>query len=182
RFVDVLHNVLVGAAISNERKKEQPEHVEGSHSCGDEANNPQQEKAVESLAENFIFAEKSGEGKNPRDGQRRDPKRSRGNRNLLPQAAHLANVLIAGHRVDHAARPKEQQRFEESMSHQVKDSGGEGAHTQGEEHVSELADGGVGENLLNVVLHERHGGCKNGGNRTDYGDDVQGERRKLVNG
>ena len=84
--------------------------------------------------------------------------------------------------MDHAARAKEQQRFEESMGHEVKDSGGEGAHTEGEKHVAELADGRISEDFLDVVLHERHGRRENGGDRADHCHGIHCKRGELVNG
>src|SRR5713101_10073917 len=126
----MMFNMLVGAAVAEECKKEQPEHVKSRHSRGDEADNPHQEKAVEGLAENFIFAEKSGERKNSGDRQGGDQHRCVGVLDLLVEAAHLANVLLSGHGVNHAACAEEQQGFEEGMGHQVKNSGGEGANAE----------------------------------------------------
>src|SRR5713226_10504225 len=79
RFVDMLLHMLVRAGVAEECKKEQPEHVKGGHSGGDETDNPQEEKGVECLAEDFIFAEKSGEGKNSCNRQGRNRERLRGN-------------------------------------------------------------------------------------------------------
>jgi hypothetical protein len=43
--------------------------------------------------------------------------------------------------VDHASGPQEQQRFEESMRHQVKNPGGIRRYAARQEHVSKLRDG-----------------------------------------
>jgi len=75
--------------------------------------------------------------------------------------------------VNHAAGAEEQERFEEGVSHEVKNSGGESSDSKGEEHVAELADGRIGKDFFDVILDERHGGGKNGSNRADYGYDVQ---------
>ena len=42
-----------------------------------------------------------------------------GQRDLLPQAAIIAHVLLVVHRVDDRAGPKEQQRLEERVREQV---------------------------------------------------------------
>src|SRR5260370_601889 len=172
--------MLVGATVTEEGKEKKAEHVERGETRSDEADNPQQEKAVEGLAENFIFAEKSGERKNSGDRQGGDQHRCVGVLDLLVEAAHLANVLLSGHGVNHASCAEEQERLEEGMGHQVKNSGGEGADAEGKKHVAELADGRIGQNFFDVVLYQRHGGGKNRGNRADYGYDVQGQGRELV--
>src|ERR1700686_2839537 len=64
RLVDMFLNMLVGAAVTEEGKEEKAEHVERREARGDEADDPQQEKAVEGPAKDFILAEEPGEGKN----------------------------------------------------------------------------------------------------------------------
>ena len=93
---------------------------------------------------------------------------------VFQQAAHFAQVLFAGERVDDAARAEEEQRFEERVRHQVKNTGGKRAYAQSQEHVAELADSGISENFLDVVLHKRNRCGENGGQRADDGDYVHG--------
>src|SRR5713226_6890344 len=69
---------------------------------------------------------------------------------------HSAPILLAGERVDHAAGTEEEERFEERVGHQVENSRRKGAHAEGEKHIAELADGGIGENSLDIVLHQAH--------------------------
>ncbi len=111
---------------------------------------------LEGRAENCVLAEKSSEGRNSGDGQRGDEKCSRGGGNFVPESAHLAHVLLAGHGVNHAAGAEEEERFEKCMRHQVENTSGECADAESEEHVAELADGGIGEDALDVILYERH--------------------------
>src|SRR6267154_3123710 len=182
RFVDMFLNMLVGATVTEESKEEQAEHVKRGQPGGDEADNPQQEKAVERATKNFIFAEKSGERKNSGDRQGGDQHSVVGVLDLLVEATHLADVLLSGHGVNHAAGAEEQERFEERMGHEVKNSRCERAHTEGQEHVTELADGGIGENFLDVVLDQGHGGGKDRGYGSYDRDHVHGDRRELIDG
>src|ERR1700676_3915575 len=114
-------DVLVSAAVTEERKEEHAEHIKRRQACGDEADNPKQKKAVEGPAEDFVFAEESGEGKNSGDRQGCDQHGVVRVLDLLVEAAHLADVLLSGHGVNDAAGAEEQKCFEEGMGHEVKD-------------------------------------------------------------
>ena len=92
------------------------------------------------------------------DGQRGSQHRGVGPGDALAQAAHVAHVLFAAHGVHHAAGAEEEQRLEKGVGHQVKDARAERAHAAAQEHVAELADGGIGQNLLDVGLHQGDGG------------------------
>ncbi len=82
--MNMMFNMRVGAAVAGKCQEKQSRHVKSGHARGDETDDPQEEKPVERLAENFILAEKSGERKNSRDRQGRDGKGFRGIRNLFP--------------------------------------------------------------------------------------------------
>ena len=99
-------------------------------------------------------------------------------REFLAQSAHVAHILLAVAGVDHAARAEEEQRFEERVRHQVPDAGGEGADADAEEHVAELRNRGVGENLLDIVLREADGGGEDGGGESDDGHGFHGDRAR----
>ncbi len=64
----------------------------------------------------------------------------------------LLHVLLVVHAVDHRAGAEEEQRLEEGVGDHVEQAGDVGAGPDGEEHVAELGDGGVGEHPLDVVL------------------------------
>ena len=63
------------------------------------------------------------------------------------------------------------------MGVEVEDSGAGGADTGGEEHVAELADGGVGEDAFYVGLGQGDAGGEEGGEGADDGDAAHGEGR-----
>src|SRR5260221_11062420 len=100
RFVDVFLDVLISTAITEEGKEEQTEHVESGQAGGDEADNPQQEKAVERATKNLIFAEKSGKRKKSGDCQSGDRHGVEGVLVLCVEAPHLWDVRSSGNWVE----------------------------------------------------------------------------------
>ena len=81
-------------------------------------------------------------------------------------------------RVDHRAGAEEQQRLEEGVGHQVEHRRGVGRDAGGEEHVAELRAGRIGDDALDVVLHQADRGGEDRGRGADDGDD--GERVRRV--
>ena len=55
--------------------------------------------------------------------------------------------------------PRKRQRLEERVGEEVEHRRGPRADAERHHHVAELADGGVREHLLDVVLHEREHGA-----------------------
>ncbi len=88
-------------------------------------------------------------------------------RQLGPQAAHLPHVLLVVHGVDHRAGAEEQQRLEEGVGEQVEHAGLVGADAAGDEHVAELRAGRIGDDALDVVLHQADGRREERGDRAD---------------
>ena len=62
----------------------------------------------------------------------------------------------------------------------MEDAGAEGGHAYAEHHVAQLAYGGIGEHLFDVVLRQADGGAEEGGGRSHRGDHGQGRGRKNV--
>ena len=98
---------------------------------------------------------------------------------LLAQAAHVAQVLLARERVDHAARAEEQQRLEERVGHQVVDARRKRAAAHAHEHVAELRNGGIGEDLLDIVLRQADGGGEEGRGDADHRDGRPSPRERA---
>ncbi|BCW92752.1 MAG: hypothetical protein KatS3mg007_0646 [Thermoanaerobaculum sp.] len=76
------------------------------------------------------------------------------------QAPHLAHVLLPTQSVNDAAGAQEQAGFEEGVGEDVKDGRRKGSGPRRQEHVPQLADGGVGQDLFDVVLRQANGGGK----------------------
>ena len=91
----------------------------------------------------------------------------------------MAHVLLASHRVNDGARSEEEQRFEESMRHEVKNARTESPDSASQKHVAELADRRVGENFLDVGLNEADCGSEESCSAADCGNDDQRGFRML---
>jgi hypothetical protein len=91
------------------------------------------------------------------------------------QAAHLADVLFAAQGMDHAAGAQEEQGLEEGMRGDVEHRRAIGPHAQGGEHVAQLAHGGIGQHLLDVVLEQADAGGEQRG-----GHPVQARRPAVI--
>ena len=86
------------------------------------------------------------------------------------EPAHLANILFSVAGVDDAAGPEKQQGLETRVRDQVEERGHPSANPQGQHHKAQLADGGVSQHFLDIVLRHRDGGCKECGGRAHPGD------------
>src|SRR3990172_1950733 len=96
-----------------------------------------------------------------------------------PERAAVAIMKVSPvfgmlHGVDDASRAQEQTGLEESVGHEMKDTGSESAYPAGKKHVAKLRHGGVGENSLDVVLHQTDGSGEDRGHRSHHRND--GER------
>ncbi len=98
-----------------------------------------------------------------------------GNGHVLAHTAHPADILVVVHAHDDRASPEEQQRFEESVRHQVEHRHRVGRGTQRHRHVAQLRQRGVGNHALDVVLDDAQDTHKQGRNRTDHQDEVQAQ-------
>jgi hypothetical protein len=71
--------------------------------------------------------------------------------------------------MDDRTGAKEQQRLEEGVGEQVEDRAAIGADAKRHEHVAELRTGRIGDDALDVVLHQADG---RGEERRDRADPV----------
>ena len=111
--------------------------------------------------------------------QRADHHHPVGRGDQRAQAAHLAHVLLVGDGMDDRARAEEQQRLEEGMGEQVEDRRRVEAQAERHEHVAELRAGRIGDDALDVVLHQADGRGEEGGEGADEGHDGQRRMRQL---
>src|SRR5271166_344610 len=101
----------------------------------------------------------------PGQGQRADRHHPEGEGDLAPEAAHATHVLLMVHRGYDRTRAEEEQRLEEGVGEQVKDGEAVAADPEADKHVSELGAGRIGDDALDVVLHEAHGRREKGRRR-----------------
>ena len=121
--------------------------------------------------EDLVLAEETGKWSHAGQRARSSQKRRGSHRHHSPEPTESSHVNHSPHGVHDGACPEEQERLEESMRHEVEDRGGEAEHGAGAEackHVAKLADGGIGEHSLEIILHhcnqgrdERRGGPNN---------------------
>ena len=77
------------------------------------------------------------------------------------------------------AGAKEEKRFKSGMGEKMKHRGLTGGEPDRHHHVTELREGGVGENAFDVVLLRRHQRRQHCGDRADPGNDMKGDWRGI---
>ena len=134
---------------------------------------------LEGGVEDGVFRKEAGEGIDSGDGDDAGGHGEKGYRKFFAQATHLAHVLLVSHAVNDGACGEEEQRLEEGVRHEMEDGCRVSRDAAAQEHVAELRDGGVGEDALDVGLHQGHGGGKESSGRADDGDCAQRKRRVI---
>ncbi len=114
------------------------------------------------------------------DGDGADGHHRIGDRQQLPQTAHLPHVLLVVHAVDHRAGTEEQQGLEEGVGEQVEHGGLVGTDARREEHVAELRTGRIGDDPLDVVLGQADRRREQGRDRAGQGNDGRGDRGVFI--
>src|SRR5438045_3944622 len=111
--------------VPKESHVQESEHVCG---CEERRNDPERPQhfviARIGLPENLVLREEARERRYTGDGDRADQKRVERDRQVLAQAAHVAQVLLAAERVNHGAGSQEQQRLEERVGEKMEDAAG----------------------------------------------------------
>ena len=123
--------------------------------------------------EDFILAPKAGKEGDAAECQHAGAVGVEGDAHVFFQAAHVADVLLAGAAVDDRACAQEQQRFEKRVGDEMEHADGGAADSEADHHVAELRNGGVGEDALDVVLSDGDERAEEGGDGADPGDDLE---------
>ncbi len=199
---------LPPAEVSPEREKERAEHVEGGHRGSEDAHpierRPEPRRSFPtskpllgrhrvdvvhvSAIEDLVFGKETRREREAADGQARGNEGPVRDRKPSSQAAHVAHVLrgrriVDGcmHGVNDRTCAEKQACLEKRVRQKVKEPRREGAHADAEEHETELAHGGIGEHLFDVVLREADRRREKGSQNTDRGDRRHDERGQQEN-
>ena len=86
------------------------------------------------------FDQKPANGTTPALASERDQEGPEGDRHVLAQAAHLLDVLLLVHAVDHAAAAEEEQPLKKACVIRWKIAGIQAPAPSAKRHVAELAD------------------------------------------
>src|SRR5215217_1438448 len=111
--------LMCTAEVSEESKEKQAEHIEGRHQRADHTDYPKQFVVFKYVGQDFIFGEKPCKWRNTCDCDRSDQECNKSDRQLFAQPAHIADILLVGHSVDHTTRAEEKQCFEECVGYYV---------------------------------------------------------------
>jgi hypothetical protein len=147
-----------GAHLAPEDDEEEAEGVEGSEEGADRADPPQdptERPRVGGACQDRVLREEARERRHGREGERADYERAIGVGKAPAQAAHAADVLLVGERVDDDAGGQEEERLEEGVRHEMEEAGAVRPQADCEEHVADLAHGRVRDDALDVRLDER---------------------------
>ncbi len=165
-------------SLTVEREEDQPEHVRRGQERRQRTDRPQQRVPFnEGLEQDLVLAEESGQRGHAGNRNRADQERPVRDRQFLPEAAHVPDVLLAVQRVNHCAGTEEEQRLEERMRVEMEDAGAERADAHRQEHVAKLRDRRIREHALDVVLDQADRARHQRRQRPDDGDDRQRLRR-----
>ena len=191
-FVQLFRFRLTSAIGPVEGVEHEAGHVERREQCryGSESpNHVEQERALaarKGFCQYLILREEPRESRHTGNRKCRDPHDRRGPRHELPEAAHVPHILgvfpavrvmvRVMHDVNHAPRAKKQERLEERVRNEMKDSGRVGAHTHSDEHEAQLGHRGIRQHLLDIPLLEGDRRGEQGGDGTHQGDHCAGDR------
>ena len=174
RFVQVMLLFVSAAELAEEGHVDQAEHVERGH-AGAEPTAPRaadgRARKLSQMISSFDMKPANGGMPAIASVAARKVQNVIGIRSRRPPI--LPHVLLAAHGVDDGAGAEEQAGLEEGVRHQVEHAGGVCADAHGGEHVAELADGRVGQHLLDVVLCRADGRGEKRGQRADRRDREQ---------
>ena len=148
-----------------------PGHVRRGHEGADHPD-PEEEgvAAPAGAEEDLVLRPEAGQGEDAGEGEGAHDERPERGGHVLPEAAHVTHVVRV-HGVDQRAGAEEEEGFEEGVGEEMEDARRPRPDTEGHHHVAQLADRRVGEDALDVVLHE---GKKRPDDHGDAADQSEG--------
>ena len=158
-LVQVLAHVAVRPAFAEEHQEELAEHVECGQARHEHARQPQPHVVGgPGLPQDGVLGEEPGQEGGPRNGQDADGEGPKGRRHGRPQAAHRPHVCSPCMAWMMLPEPRNRHALKKAWVSRWKTPAAIGRHAHGQEHVAELADGGVGQHPLDVGLGHGDGG------------------------
>ena len=173
--LEVLVRTVRAAVLAEEREVDAARHVGRGHERADEPDDDEQlVVVVAGVDEDLVLRPEAREREDAGQRERADHERLVRLRHVLPQPTHVLlhveGVVRTG--VAHRARAEEEVGLEERVREEVEHRRGPRADAERHHHVAELADRGVREHLLDVVLHERERGSDQHGDAADRGHGI----------
>ena len=184
--LSVLGRQVLPALLAEERHEHQPGHVERGEPGGDRGEQPERPALPagrgERRLDDGVLGEVAGQRREADQGEVTQPERDERDRHDAGEAAVVAHVDVVVHGVHDRARPEEQARLEEAVGQQVGDAERVAVRTEPhrEEHVADLADRGVGQHLLDVVVGAPDDRADEQGDRADDRDGDLARLRQVV--
>ena len=156
-------DIFVPSLITEENENYLSAHVVRGQQCSYKPNGPEQWSYVFLFPrgkQDLVLGPKPCEWRHTRNCQPTDDERGGSYWHRDPERAHLPNVLFVVHPMNDRTRAQEQQRLEERMSDHMKDRSYVCSRTDRKEHVTQLADGRIGQHSFDVMLGDRTQSCE----------------------
>ena len=131
------------------------------------------------VGDDEILAVVTAEPRCAGQGERADDNAERGKRHASEEPAHFPDVLLVVQGDDDRARAEEEHALEERMGEEMEHGNiARGRDGDADDHVTELRDGGVGEDAFDVVLLRGHEARSEAGDGADPHDDFARDFRR----
>lgn len=155
--------------------EQQPEAVDTGQQRPERSGGPEPHAVFRLVGrcENFVLAEIARGERQSGERGAADNETPECDRQPFSEPAHAEDIVFVMITVDNCPSGEEQKCLEISMGGQMKDGRGKRGYAQRQEHVSNLADGGVRQNPLDIALSQRGEACYQQRNGADYGDQLQ---------
>ena len=149
---------LTPALGAEEGHQHQARHVERRQARGEQRGPAEQpapdQRAPERGLDDEVLRVEAGQEREADQREVAEGERCERDRHVTPQPAEAAHVGLVGHPVHHRPGAEEEPGLEEAVGEQVREAGrvADGPEPHGQHHVADLADRGVRQHLLDVVV------------------------------